>query len=164
MDSLLIIILIIVATVAVSRWYIKAYLQTKSAFQLIQVGLDRVTDEHLREKYPILIEDKVVDVSTLLLSLFKYQFVFRSDTVMKSDPRFVRNRHKYMVLQNVSADTDATVTIRSPNDTDDKALQLETIVPPHNVLILPYMWRLANSGSVELRGFLLNDLTHRMFG
>ena len=157
-------LIIIVAIVAASRWYVKAVLQTKSDFQFIQVGLDRVTDEHLREKYPILIEDKVVDASTLLLSLFKYQFVFRSDIVMQPDPRFVRNRHKYMVLHNVSADTDATVTIRSPNDNDDKAMQLETIVPPHNVVILPYKWRLTNSGNVELRGFLLNDLTHRMFG
>lgn len=157
-------IVVSVAMIVLAWWYVRAHLKPKSDFQLIQVGVDRVTDEHLREKYPILIEDRIVDASALLTSLFKYQFVFRTETVMKPDPRFVRNRNKYMVLHNASADTDAAVTLRSPNDTDNKALKLDTIVPPHNVLIVPYKWRVANTGEVELQGYLLNDLIHRMFG
>lgn len=154
---------VLIAVVFVFRWYIRAHLRVKHDFQIIQLGLSQITDEHLYEKYPILIQDEIIDASTLLVSLFKYQYVFKEDITLDTNTRPIKNTHKFMVLHNRS-DNDAAVSILPPTNHEQEGdpIKLKTTVPSYNVLILPFKWHIAN-GDVSLHGYVLNDVIHRMF-
>ena len=156
--------IVLAATLVVLGWYARVYMKTNDDFQIIQLNLSQITDDHLNEKYPILIEDKVVDISTLLISLFKYQYVFKKEFVLNPNTTAFQNVQKYIVLHNAS-DSDAKISIRPPTKSSPKtaeAVKLHTVIPPYNVLILPYKWVISIDAQ-QLNGYLLNDFIHRFF-
>lgn len=151
--------------------YVYVVLKPKNDFQIIQTSLSNITDDMLYEKYPICINDRVINVCDLLQSLFKYQYVFKNQYGMTQ--LFQKTNYaKFLVIHNDHEDQ-CELEISSPNRSTEG---VHMIIPAYNVLILPYMWSVSNTKTqsvcdhnnnnndcCNLRCVSLNDLTHFLF-
>ena len=139
-----------------SFFYVKISLKTKDDVQILQGNLDKITDNTLYEKYPIIINDKIIESKELLNSLFKYQYSFVKFFDLEKETN-LKNTHKYLILHNIS-DNDVNIIIQSPTN---KHSPININLPSYNVIILPYKWKILSDSS--LHGILLNDFIHRFF-
>lgn len=137
-------------------FYVKISLKTKDDVQILQGNLDKITDNTLYEKYPIIINDKIIDSKELLNTLFKYQYSFVQYFELEKETELL-NTHKHLILHNLS-DIDIDIVIKSPTE---KHPPIDINLPSYNVIILPYKWTVLSNG--QLYGILLNDFIHRFF-
>lgn len=139
-------------------FYINACLKTKSSFQILQSSLDKISDNTLYEKFPIVIEEQVVDSKALLNSLFKYQFTFSKFDSLEPNHEFFNN-NKFLILHNRSEST-SQIIIKSPSK---KYPPVNIDLPSHYILIVPYKWSVLTT-SDKLHTIMLNDFVHYIFG
>ena len=137
-------------------FYVKISLKTKDTVQILQGNLQKITDDTLHEKHPIIINDKVIDSKELLNTLFKYQYSFVQYFELEKETE-LENTHKYLILHNTS-DHDIDIVIQSPTG---KHPPIDINLPSYNVMVLPYKWTVLSNGS--LYGILLNDFVHHFF-
>lgn len=142
--------------IIIGLFYVKISLKTKDDVQILQGNLDKITDNTLYEKYPIIINDKIIESKELLNSLFKYQYSFVQYFDLEKETE-LKNTHKYLILHNIS-DNDVNINIQSPTN---KHPPININLPSYNVIILPYQWKILSDSS--LHGILLNDFIHRFF-
>ena len=144
-------------------------MKPKQEVHIIQTSLDRINDNTLFEKQPIVIDDQIVNVTDLLGTLFKYQYLFKTDTLLEANDEVYLNPHKFMIVYNTSNENDAYVVLTPPKAIRDRYPSIDMILPPNNVLILPYLWSIEPSKEEEkthshpLQMILLNDLFHKFF-
>ena len=139
-------------------------MKPKQEVHIIQTSLDRISDDTLFEKQPIDIDDQIVNVTDLLGTLFKYQYLFKKDMLIEANSDAYLNTHKYMIVYNTSNEKDAFVVLTPPKSIRDRYPSIDMILPPNNVLILPYLWSIEPSkDSHTLQIILLNDLFHQLF-
>lgn len=143
--------------------YLYYVFKPKNDFQIIQTNLSNISDSVLYEKYPILISDNIINIYDLLDSLFKYQYLFKTDIVLKV-PFIKKNNAKFLVVHN-NNETDKTVSLSSPNKT---TTGVDIIIPSYNILIVPYSWTIyssstSGSSDTEFKCLLLNDFFHFLF-
>jgi hypothetical protein len=161
--------LVYLAVVVLICAYVYVVLKPKQDFQIIQTSLHNITDDMLYEKYPICINDRVINVSDLLQSLFKYQYMFKSQYGV-TQPFHKTNHAKFLVIHN-DHEGQCELEISSPNK---NTTGVQMILPAYNVLILPYMWSVSittttthsdndNNDTCNLRCISLNDFTHFLF-
>lgn len=146
----------IIVIIIFGYFYVKISLKTKDTVQILQGNLQKITDDTLHEKHPIIINDKVIDSKELLNSLFKYQYSFVQYFELEKETE-LENTHKYLILHNTS-DNDIDIVIQSPTG---KHPPIDINLPSYNVMVLPYKWTILSNGS--LYGILLNDFVHRFF-
>ena len=124
-------------------------MKPKQEVHIIQTSLDRINDNTLFEKQPIVIDDQIVNVTDLLGTLFKYQYLFKKDTLLEANDEVYLNTHKYMIVYNSSNENDAYVVLTPPKAIRDRYPSIDMILPPNNVLILPYLWSIEPSKEEE---------------
>lgn len=125
-------------------FYIAYYYRYPDTITILQTSLANFYFDMLREKQPIVVQDKVVDVNTLVDKWFKLNFVhpFDLQTSDISSPTWIRNKYKYTLLH--VHDDPCEVLIASARDTPkDNVLPEEaTIVAlrlsPHQSVIIPF--------------------------
>lgn len=163
------VLIIIMIAIALMLLYVHYAMKPKNEINIIQIGLHSITDSTLYEKQPIIIEDRVVDVKDVVNTLFKYQYVYKSEFLLEPDSKIYTNTQKFMIVYNPSEQDDAYVTIASPNQSDTIP-SIDMILPANNILILPYKWTIVCNRENEeathshsLQVILLNDLIHRFF-
>ena len=132
--------------------YTKQYLKKKSDFQVIQLEMSQITDETLMDKYPIYIEDRVIDVNDVIKTIFKYSYINRRDPTITGNVTRV-NLSKYCVIHN-SFDTEITVAIKNTTETVD------FIIEPDRILVVPYMWEYTLDRTITV--VELFDMIHRL--
>lgn len=147
--------IVYLAIVVIICSYAYLSLRPRNDFQIIQSNLDKLNDSVLYEKYPILVNDKLVNIEDLCDSLFKYQYVFKKVYELELN-KTKKNYSKYMVLHNIM-DEDVNIQICNPRGTI-----VDIIIPSFNVLIMPYMWSVVN-GDHTIKCMQLNDFMHFFF-
>ncbi len=146
--------LYIILTIIICIFYIKLTLQKKHDFQIIQTSLDVFKEEFLYDKYPIILEDNVVNIQELFDSIFKYQYIFKSNG-KKLKKKQNKNNSKFLIFHNVDLD-ESTISIK--NNIND--VFVDVILRKHKVLVLPYGWYFTNNNNISY--VLLNDLIHSL--
>ena len=137
--------------------YITLLLKKHRDFEMIQTNLSIFTDDLLLEKYPIIIEDNIVNISELFESIFKFQYVFRkSDCSSFTEKGIIQNKNKFLIFHNTTKDQ-SIISIK--NDIDD--VFVDVILRKHKVLIVPYRWYYKNDDNIDKHS--LNDFIHRFF-
>lgn len=133
--------------------YVYLYTKPKNDFQLIQSTLNNITDDYLFEKYPIIIHDKLVNIDDLTDSLFKYQYLFKTYSIIDAHTT-LQNRYKFMIIHNTNEE-DCHFNLTNPS----KKYTINTMLPSYNIAIIPFKWHLSDI-SLHLKSVLLNDLIH----
>ena len=159
-------LLIIVLALAIIL-YIQAYLKPKQEYTIIQTYLDKITQDTLQDKYPIVIYDLIHEPRTLLDTLFAYQFAFSNNkTLSEPTNEVIKARSKYNIIY--SDNDSSTINIISPKHTafikpktplQDQSDQIQYItikLKKHQVMILPLSWYFATKDPVKI--ITLDDL------
>lgn len=148
--------LVYIALLVITCAYVYVTLKTKNDFQIIQASLHNLNDDMLYEKYPICINDKIINSQDLLQSLFKYQYIFVNHFT-EQQPFHKVNNSKFLVIHNDHSES-CDLFVSSPNKRTDR---VRFILPAHNVLILPYLWSVSTEeNECRVKGTSLNDFTH----
>jgi hypothetical protein len=147
--------LVYIALIVIICAYVYIVLKPKKDFQILQSSLSNMSDDMLYEKYPICINDQIINVQDLLQSLFKFQYIF-VDHFTEQQPYNRVNHSKFLVIHNNHPDN-CDLFVSSPNKNTDK---VRIILPPYNVIILPYLWSVSTEDKCNLSGMSLNDFTH----
>lgn len=127
-------------------------------FQILQTPMRSLTDSMLHEKYPILVHDRVEELSSVLRGVFRFQYLFikeiRTDTIPEG-PRKVGTR--FLLLRNrEGADANLRMGLQEGS-------MIPMIANPYNLLILPAGWYFEVDSPASWELLALNDLSHRLF-
>lgn len=133
--------------------YAQRCIQGKHDFQVIQLELSQITDETLREKYPIYIEDRVVSLNDVVSSMFKYSYIKRKNTKITGDVPHL-SFSKYAIIHN-TFDTEITVMLKNKSET------VEFIIEPDRILVVPYRWEFTLDRTIVV--VELWDIIHWVF-
>ena len=149
--------LIIVSITIIVCSYIYILLKPKTDFQILQSRLHNISDNILYEKYPIIINDNIIDVNDLLSTLFKYQYIFTKSFTLTLKHSMI-NYSKYLIMHNIH-NNECIVKVSNPSQHFNN---ISIIVYPFNVLIIPYKWKI-DLDECNLRCIQLNDFSHYLF-
>ncbi len=152
---LLIFILIILILIIYIRYYTKINIDTK----ILQANLYNLNYNILQEKYPIVINDKIVNINDIINKTFKHLYTKKFQNTIFNE-NIKQNLAKYCLFHN-NTDNDIEIFIinpinsklfsfkNSPNNNNfltstetniDNIFSIKMILKPYNVLILPYGW------------------------
>lgn len=134
--------------------YVTLALKKKTDFTIIQTSIENIHDDILFEKYPIVINSKLVSSEYLLETLFKYLYIKKEITHYNGDFEENKVRGKYNIIHNES-DKKMTINVRNDNESVD------IILNSHSVLILPSRWYFKSEYSGKV--IQLFDIIHYLF-
>lgn len=92
--------LLIILTIGLLGLYIQYYASFSKTFQIIQASLDHISIDTLQERQPIIIQDRLVDPSSLTSTLFKWTWAFKQTEHVKGSPYITIVHNKYTILFN----------------------------------------------------------------
>ena len=153
MNKLFIILIILIIII-----YIQYYSKINVDTRINQLNLSNINYNILQEKYPIYIQDKIVDINNLIDKTFKYHYVYKY-TNNVFDDNIKMNLSKYCVFWN-NSEINKDIYISNPVNSSvlafskltknrnyltsfDKEKNIEAIkiiLKPYNILIIPYRW------------------------
>jgi hypothetical protein len=107
----------------------------------------------LLEKYPIIIEDSIVDIDETVTQIFKYQYITKTK-VLKEKNIDICNKNRFSIIYNKNDNKDIIVQIKRINQSN----YVDIILHPFNTLILPFMWTYKLNEDTEI--IKLNDIIH----
>lgn len=123
-------------------------------FEIIQTDVSRLKPTMILEKYPIVIDDRIVDPKALLATTFKYQYNWiKEPTTLIGCPRA-----KYTLFYNNTAAT-ANIDIVHPQYKHIATPPLTRIMlHSYQTLILPPLW--SYKMTVSIKCIELWDVSH----
>lgn len=163
-------ILIIVVLIVVC--YLRYYVSPNPQFQILQSSITNIKAGHLFEKSPIIIDESIVDPQTLLTTLFRYLYTYKTLREEVRVNQFTQNKCKYIVLY--PEDGDAIVQIAHPRRTyqiqrairkggEEDVPVVTTKLKSHQCLILPvYWWYKIIDDNVKVNCIDLDDLLTKL--
>lgn len=152
--------LVYIAILAILAIYVRNAIATKTGdVVIVQTPLRALDDNILLEKQPVIVQDPVLKLNTLIASAFRFLYLFRSEVSQgESDTAgAVRVRTRFALLQN-RTEEDQTIRIGRSDDTP-----LPVTIPPARLLVLPAGWFHRPEAPEAWRTVLLDDLLHRLF-
>lgn len=108
-------------------------------YTIIQLDVNKLTPSILLEKQPIIINQSIINVSTLLSTVFAYNYMMSDEKFLDSTGNFVKALSKYTII--TSPFWNANIDISDPNNQDPIKKRFITIkLKRHQVMILPPLW------------------------
>lgn len=132
--------------------YLQYYLKFNDGYDIIQVNLDKVNDNILYEKKPVIIYDQIFKIQDILKTLFKYTYINSNNRIGAKNITTLC-LGKYNIIY--SKDETIYINIISPKykkefklqnglsktDLNKTRVQYMTIkLRPHQLLLLPPFW------------------------
>ena len=127
--------------------YVIGRYQVKPEVTIVQTSIERLTDDIILERNPVVIEDDVVDSEQVIQNSFKYLFVTKNDV----DALSAKNKHQYLVFHNNSGSSQSVVIENKVN----------VILHKGNILILPLNWKYHMKNKIKMTG--LHSITSFLF-
>ena len=122
-----------VLALALAWAYAAAYRRPRAGVEVIQTGLEGFSFDMLLDRSPLLVPEPVADLRALVDAWFGWNVV--GPTTEASLPATAVNASKFLVAHAGPAKTPVEVTNPAHPDT-----VLRVLVPPHGVLVVPYLW------------------------
>jgi hypothetical protein len=133
--------------------YFYIILKKQKGITIIQTTIEKVHDGLLFEKYPIVIDSKIVSSEYLFETLFKYLYISKqTQTCLVSEERKVLG--VYNIIHNENQEV-LDVFVKNENDF------VEIKLNPFSILIIPSRWYVKCKNEINI--VELYDLTHLLF-
>lgn len=172
--------LIIIIVLLLLITYSQYYTSFNKGYRIIQTQLHNIDDKVLYEKYPIIIQERIVHPDRLLNTLFKYMYSFKERCMVKGSDLVYMTPHKFSLIYNEHADMDVNIISpvfksafapfvtyqkcmpRSQTTTLDRSsVEYITIkLKQKQVIILPYSWLYQTTKDHSV--MFINDLFSQM--
>jgi hypothetical protein len=170
-------VLFIILIILIILKYIQFYSSFNNNYHIIQSQLYNIDYNQLNEKYPIVISDRIINPDQLLTSLFRYNYVFKTETFSRIN-NVILNTAKYSILFNNKEDYDINLITPSYRKSiewrkkyghvvsflplTNLKLQMVTIkMKQYQVLILPPFWLYQCDKKIKRIG--LNDPFSKLY-
>jgi hypothetical protein len=130
--------------------YARDALRVNSDVRILQTPVRDLTPELLRARYPVVIQESIVDPVSLLRTAFKYQFM--SSRTAKFTGEYMNARPRYAVMYTTGFIADgeddkrAQVDVYSPKGDEFVSVLLR----PHQCLILPCRWSMKTTAEMQV--------------
>ena len=154
--TVLIIIIIILVLLAYAQYYTKF----NQGYRILQSNIYNIDEKVLYEKYPIIINERIVSPESLLSTLFKYMYLFKASDYVAGSPMPYANVHKFYIIYSPEDDIDINLVspvfasmfkpFTSHNNMFMRSYQTSMSITnaeyitiklkQRQVLILPYAW------------------------
>jgi hypothetical protein len=144
----LILIFILIAS------YLKIYFRKKKDFRILQTSVNDFSPSMLCDKYPIYIDDSIVNINELLLTTFKYEYWFQKIVSYTDIGARIKTKCKFTLIHN---DKESIQILYIRNEHDFVQIKLY----PYNMIILPLGWEYKMDTECDV--IELNDLFHKLF-
>ena len=123
--------------------YMSYYYRYPNSITILQTTLDNFYFDMLREKQPIVIEDRVVDAQALSAMWFKHNFTyaFPLQTSKEDDPVWIRNKYKFTLIhceQPCEILVARAVDVPVQNQMPENATLVAIRLSPKQSVIVPY--------------------------
>lgn len=134
-------LILIIAITIILCVYLYDYYRIPTDLVVLQSTLDHFKFDLLREKQPIVVQDRVPTLDTIHDLWFRYNKTTRWTT--QNSPAWSRNRYKYMLMQ-AQTECDLLVTLGNVPLTEDGSPDPEVVTPvgirlqANQFVILPY--------------------------
>lgn len=145
--------------------YISYYYRHPEDITILQTTLSNFYFDMLREKQPIIIEDKVVSVGSLVHTWFKQNFstMFSMQSSLPNNPKWIKNVYKFTIIH---ATEQCEIMISSAKDVPNKNIMPEnaTIVAlrlaANQSVIVPYRmhYAITHNDSKNIQCVGIHDL------
>lgn len=142
--------------------YVKYYLKVVPNFKIVQLSVTELSPVILKQRNPIIIDEKIVSPISLLHSVFKYSYIYKkiNNTPRDKNNTWYQNKSKYIIFY--SNNNNAIISIQNPKLKQKK--EQDILLPAHMCLILPYYWMYSMKNSQNFTYIKLDDLTSIFFG
>jgi hypothetical protein len=129
--------------------YARDAMRSNSDVRILQTPVRDLTPELLRARYPVVIQESIVEPVSLLRTAFKYQFV--SSRAAKFTGEYMNARPRYAVMYTTGVsdgqeDKRAQVDVYSPKGDEFVSVLLRS----HQCLILPSRWSLKTTAEMQV--------------
>lgn len=116
-------------------------IQVNPKFELIQTRIHQININHLFEKSPIIIQDRIVTPYSLTDTLFKYLYVSKKEWIFRNkifNP-YQKNGSKYMIIY---ASSPISMQVIHPNEYNQgQPINILSLnLKKNQVFILPLFW------------------------
>ena len=140
--------------------YIRYYYSYPKDVAILQTTLNEFTMQILTEKQPIVIQDKVQDITELRKAWFNTNIGFTNVYVYSESPEWIRNKYKYLIIQ---PNEDLEILIYPPNqksidgnpDPEGHIVAVKLLV--NQVIILPLHWKYHLEKQVKFKTMGVQD-------
>jgi|TARA_Y100000389_G_scaffold204971_1_gene261437 hypothetical protein len=147
------IIFFIFFTIAIVS-YMKVYFKKKNDFRIIQTNVSDLHPSMLCEKYPIYIDDRIVNIEELLMSIFKYETLFKKYLRYAHINTSIKTKCKFTLIHN---NNDNIANLYIKNEYDYVQIKLY----PYNTFVIPLHWEYKIDSECDITE--LNDFFHKLF-
>lgn len=103
----------LVLIICILIFYVQYYSKYNREYTILQLYLDKVDINHLYEKNPIVIYDRVINPQHLLKTLFAYSYAYHATYNIKGSNYVHTNTSKYLLLYSPK-DSNINVNILNP--------------------------------------------------
>jgi hypothetical protein len=105
--------ILVIALLLLVAFYVMYYYKVPATLTILQTTLQDFHFDMLREKQPIVLQDRVADIDHLRRLWFKWNFTTPFKLTPNADLTWIRNKYKYLILQ---ADEDCEVFLASASE------------------------------------------------
>lgn len=134
-------------------FYFYIILKKKTGMTIIQTIIEKVNDGLLFEKYPIVINSKIVSSEYLFETLFKYLYISKQIKTCY-DSEEIKVKGIYNIIHNENQEA-LFVSVKNENDF------VEIKLNPFSILIIPSRWYVKCKTNLTI--VELYDMTHLLF-
>lgn len=149
-------LILIFAIVLYIQLALRVHAHPNDEIEIVQTHLGNLTDSILLEKTPVIVHDRIVSVSSFIVSHFRFLYLF--ENVLQPSDYTTKVTSRFLILHNTSDVHDLTIEIGfTPSN------KIPVSLSPYNALILP-AGSYYRTNSAEITNAVgLNDLVHYLF-
>jgi len=149
-------LILILASVLYVQLALRVSVHPSDEIEIVQTHLGNLTDTILLEKIPVIVHDRIASVSTLVVTHFRFLYLF--ENVLKPSDYTTKVTSRFLILHNTSDERDLTIDIGfAPSN------KIPVSLSPFNALILPAGSYYRTNSAEITHAVALNDLVHRLF-
>ena len=151
--------LFIILAILFVYMYVVSARSVAPSFELLQTNLQHFESSMLREKLPVIFEDKIVDIQDVVSNMFKFLYISRYDDTSLSFPfQIVICKSRFTLIHNTNVSTPFHICIYHPKyittSINDPIVSNRhfTVIHKHNaesqiirlhpnkMVVIPYKW------------------------
>ncbi len=157
--------LVLAVILLLCLYYIRLYTKLPGPpYDILQLPLSKLNSELLDQKQLIVINEQVINVHSLLTTVFAYMYVLKDERFLQPSEVFTKSISKFTIITSPFHDT--TVDIATPGQ-DSSNIKYTTVkLSKNKVVILPALW-LYRTQDEKIKRIILDDpitmLAYRVF-
>lgn len=158
--------LVLVIVILILFIYLRYWLSVSGVVKIVQLSLVELSPSILMQKNPIVIEERLVNPISLLQTVFKYMYIWKTvKAVEDGDSAVFKQNNSRFLIATSNADG-SSVQIINPkyNDATNESPYIDIKLHANMSMILPFKWWYRFTTPKNISTIRLDDIISLTFG